>query len=245
MSFPKKLYIKSVFILGAITVSLMIIVGISSYFALSDTSKYGMIATLLFGFFLYPLNTKSVDWLDKKTDPMIEKTIRDAHSGRLGFEGEDTVYKWLTEIVGKEAIVRNRTFIRRAGNEFDIDLIAITSKGVIAVEVKNYTNPRYFELDEYFQEKDGKRVLLPPGNDPREEAKKHAFVLQNFLNTNGFEKVRVTKIVAFANGLVSWDGKTSVFIAKDKESLKYYIDGLEIDSDCTPEACKEIKSLLD
>lgn len=244
MSFPKKLFLRSIFVLVIVAGVWAFISVVSLYFTFHDPSKYLVVMLLLVGCGIYPLVTKLVDWVDLKIDPTISKNIKNAHNGRRGYEGEDTVNGWLEEIVGDGNIIRNVSFVGRYGHKFDIDLVLVSSKGVVAIEVKNFTDPVRFEGDEYFQMKGDKKIPVSPDDDPRFEVVRHAFALRKRLNENGFEKVKITRVVAFANGLVSWDGKTGVYIAKDKDSLKNCIDGLEVDSNYSVEDCEKIKALL-
>lgn len=86
------------------------------------------------------------------------------------------------------------------GRKFDIDFVVVGAKGVIVVEVKNFTNRVCFENDEYFQEKDGRRIPLSPDDYLRLEVKKHTFALSKYLALNGFDEVVVKKILASRMG---------------------------------------------
>ncbi len=241
MSYPKKKFIRAIVFLFLIGIIFLVVIGASSYFVLNDSSKYGMVVILLFGFFLYPLTERLVNWLDSVTSPTVDALLKDARSAKRGIDGEFEVSGWLEEIVGEGNILRN---VMIPGRKFDIDFVVVGPKGVIVVEVKNFTNRVCFENDEYFQEKDGRRIPLSPDDDPRLEVKKHTFALSKYLALNGFDEVVVKKILVFSNGLVSWDGVTEVYIVKDKESLRKYLDDLKVIPGYAPEVYEGIKILL-
>ncbi|MDP1620163.1 MAG: nuclease-related domain-containing protein, partial [bacterium] len=151
-------------------------------------------------------------------------------------------YSWLKEVVKKENILRNITL---QNTKFDIDLMVIGDKGIIAIEVKNLSNPVCFEDDEYFYEKNGNKALRSPKDDPRFKFKKHIYFLIKYLEKNELGFVKIKKILVFTNGKVSWDGKAGIYIIKDKNSLENYINKLEVDPELTPQVCEKIKTLLD
>lgn len=241
MSFPRKIFLQAVLFLIGSGFVLFLTILFSAYYSLHDTTKYGLISTFLFGFFYYPLNAKLVNWLYFKTEPVVDRKIESIKNGKMGFEGENEVNSWLEEIVGKENIVRN---VKLPGHKFDIDLVVVGKMGVIAFEVKKFTDARYFNNDDYFTEKEDGMRYPSPYEDPRSEAKRHANALMNYLASVGFDSVKLNRAVVFANGKASWDGKSGIYIIKDKESLRGYINELEIDPVYTLEVCKKIKSLL-
>ena len=245
MSYPKKLYIKAIAIIFLIGILFLITTGVSGYFALNDTAKYGAITLVLIGFFFYPLMKRLIDSVDAKIiGPIIDEKKEDARKAKMGFMGEDEVFNWLKEVVNPENVLRNIPFNDSLGNPFDIDLLVIDEHGILAFEVKNLSDPVRFENDEYYQDRGGKLISLPPENDPRFETKKHSYVLRKYLDKNGFDSVKIKKALVFVNGGVSWDGNNEMYIVKDKNSLQNYINSLEVDSACTPEICKKIKNLL-
>jgi hypothetical protein len=245
MSFPRKLFFKAIAAIILIGIVLLIIIGVSGYFALSDIAKYGSILLIFIGFFLYPLMYKVTDFIDAKVmGPFVDEKIEKARRAKLGFTGEDTVFGWLKEIANPENILRNISLRDSFGNTFDIDLMVIDERGIIVLEVKNFSNSVHFENDDYFYEnKEGKKSLSLI-EDPRSEARRHAEFLRNYLNNKNLNYLKINTAVVFPNGKVSWDGNSGVYIIKDKESLRNYIGGLEIDSASTLQVCDKIKSLL-
>jgi hypothetical protein len=241
MSYSKSKFLKAiVFIFGLFSVLILIIL-FSSYLSLRDSTKYGMVVIFLLGFFYYPANTKIVNYLNSLLYPKLDKKADEAVNARRGYRGEDEVNLWLEEIVGKDNIIRN---VELPDCKFDMDTIIISDKGLTAIEVKNFSKKRYFEDDKYFYEEDDGNRHLSFYEDPRNELNRHANALINYLNDNDLGFIKINKIIVFANGKVSFDGKTGIFIVRDKEGLKDYMEKLTIDNNCTPEICEKIKSLL-
>lgn len=224
-----------------VAIILILEIGLSMYFSLRDVTKYGVLLVFILGFACFPLNNKLVDWIYSLINPKIEREIKNAKNSKRGFEGEDSVNSWLEEIVDKEDIMKNVTLPDR---NFDIDFLLVGSKGIVAIEVKNLTDPVRFEDDECFYEKDRRKISLSPEEDPRFKFKKYIYFLRKYLEDNDFGFVRIKKAIIFTNGKVSWDGNTGVYIIKDKEKLASYINNLEIDSALTPDICEKIKTLL-
>lgn len=244
ISFARKKWLKAVLFLLAVFVVWFAYLVIGAWYTLSNPAKYGSVILIFVGFLMYPAIQKLVDWLDGRIGSAIEKNVRRAKSARRGFLGENEVGKWLSAILDPEqySILPN---VVLPGCRADIDLVVVGPRGVLAIEVKNYSTERYFENDEFFEKKDGKKTLLSPDQDPRIAVRRYAYSLMAYLSSNGFGDVEVKKVLVFSNGLVSWDGNTNVYIVRDEASMREYFDRLEIDSYCTPEICKQIKQLLE
>ena len=241
MSYAKKKYIKAVLFLAGVFVVVSLEIIVSAYFSLRNVEKYGVIIVFLFGFFWYPLNEKIVNWIYSLSGPKVEEKIRDVKSSRRGIEGENILNSWLEEIVGKDNFKSNVVLPKC---DFDIDAVVFGDKGLIVLEVKNFSDPVYFKNDDYYTEKDGRSLLLSPDSDPRFKVRKYFYNLRNYLDSNGLDSVTIQKAMVFANGLVYWDENTGIYIIKDKESLRNYLAGLKIDPACTPEVCEKIRNLI-
>lgn len=244
MSFSRRIYIKAMMwvvftlaILGAV-----VIVSFSSL--VSHPARYGMIATLLIGYGMYPLIEKIVDWLDKKLGPILDKKKQAMDSAKRGFQGEDTVGAWLHAILPSKSILCQPEFSYASGNPFDIDFVVVHDRGVIVIEVKNVTDEIIFEGEKYYSVKEGKKNLLPPENDPRSEVERHVWFLEHRLRTAGVYDGPIVGVLVFPNGQVSWVGKPGVYIVKDAHSLEQFLKELPINSLCTPAVQMAIKQAL-
>jgi hypothetical protein len=239
MSYPKKIYAQGILFLFSVFLFLFLASGFSSYFSLRDSGKYGII--IIFIILYYPLNKKLVNWIYSLSESRLGQEIKNIKNGKRGYEGEDEVNLWLEDIVGKDNIIRN---VKLPNYKFDIDAVVVCNKGVIIVEIKNLTNEVCFKKDEYYYQKDGKWITLSLKKDPRYKLKNRTYKLRSYLIENGFGSVYINKVLVFSNGKFSFKGKPGIFIAGDKGYLKNYIEKLPFDSNCTPEICEKIKSLL-
>lgn len=241
MSFPKKKFFQALFLLVIIGVIFFATLSISVYYSLQNIFEYSVIGSFLLGFLYCPLNEKLVDWLFSFSSPKIEKLVKDAKGAKRGFEGEDLVSSWLEDIVGKNNFLKN---VKLPFHIFDFDAVIIGDKGIIVLEVKNLSSPVYFENGQYHSEKDGKFSPLSDDQNPQIKLNERAIVLRKYLVANGFGGIAIYKALVYVNGLVSWKGDVLTYVIKDKNSLVRYLDGLEVDSRCTPEIQKNIKKLL-
>ncbi|MEI7891339.1 MAG: nuclease-related domain-containing protein [bacterium] len=241
MSYSKKIHIRALIFLTFVALVFLIAVTFSAYYSLHDVAKYSIVIFFLMGFAWYPFNVKLVNWIDSLTRPVIDLQIKNVKNGKRGFQGEDEVASWLDGVIEKGDMLRN---IVLPNDKFDNDIVIVGNKGVIALEVKNYSNPVHFEDDEYFCEKDGKLLMLSPEKDPRTELRKHAYALRNYLKDNGFSSIALQKALVFSNGKITWKGKIGTFLIRDRESLRNFIVGLDDDPACTSEVCEKIKLLL-
>lgn len=231
-------------ILFLILLALLLVVVFELHFVLSRPEKYGIAITLLLGYLSHYFIRWTINILDGKVGPILDRQTRDFKSAKRGIDGEDTVYGWLREFFPEEEILRNITIPTPSKYKFDIDCVIASPRGLILAEVKNFSNPVRFEDDKYFQEKYGRQILFSPDDDPRQEVRNHAYALSMYLASKDIENVRINKVLIFSNGLVSYYGEPGVFIVKDRESLKKFIDGIESDLNYSPDVVKKIKMLL-
>jgi len=192
------------------------------------------------GFAFYPLLMLASNKLDKVED----KILNDAKNARLGIEGEDTVTNWLKQILdNKEYIILPNLVL--PGHHFDIDFVVIGPKGIILLEVKNHTGKYQYSNDEYYQIKNGNKIILPPNFDPREEVKKHSYYLRKYFEFNGYNDIRILKaVVLIDEKSVIIEGNTGIYIASGFDSLKKFLDNTTSDIKYTPEFCEKLRQVL-
>src|ERR1035437_4094597 len=224
ITYSKKLYLIAQLKFLAVLLVFIIILVLDFRYGIGRANftikTFEMLFVLLLGFSFYPVVMSAKRRLDKFED----KILDDADSARLGFEGENTVAEWLKQILPKDKYFVLPNFVL-PGHRFDIDFIVIGPKGVIILEVKNYTGQFQFSDDEYFQIKNGQKNVLPPSFDPRDEARRHAYYLRKYFELNGYNNVRILKAVVFVNAnRMSIDGNTGVYVAGGFDSLKKFLD---------------------
>ncbi len=241
MTYAKRILFRSSSIVVAVLLSILLIVLSGVFFVLSKPEKYGVAIIFLLGYFSCYFIKWAAESIEEILGPILDQQARDFKNAKRGIDGEDTVYGWLKEFFLEESILRNLTLPNR---KFDIDFVIVSSKGMTMIEVKNFSAPVRFEGDEYFQEKDGRKILLSPDDDPRREVRNHAYALSTYLGSVGIEDVRINKVLVFSNGLVSFSGETGVFIARDKEVLKKFFGSIDINPYYSPEVVEKIKTSL-
>jgi len=194
----------------------------------------------LFGFIFYPVFSLVL----KKTDKIADKLLDDADAARRGFEGENTVAGWLKQLLPQDSyrVLRN---VKLSGHKFDIDFIVIGPKGVIMLEVKNFTEQRCFSEDEYFQVKNSRKHVLPLKDDPREEVRYHLYYLRKQFESKMPDRVRISKAVVFLNeNDVIFEGNPGIYIANGFDSLKRFIEGVSEDSKYDDSFYRKIENIL-
>ncbi len=120
----------------------------------------------------------------------------------------------------------------------DIDAILISPKGIFAFEIKNYSGIIECEGDGWKRIKIGKGGGRYEGHvgNPSEEAKRHAFDLQNYLNERGFN-VPVYPIVVITHSQAKLQcDKCSVKVIKP-EDIRVLLNKKD---ELTDKECKRI-----
>lgn len=243
ISFARRKWLKAMVLMTfiGVVVAGMILIGL--YQAFGSKEKYGVIALVVLGYFSYMAIESFVGYIDKKLGPVIEENLSDSRRARKGCVGEDTVYGWLTEALdlGQCAILRNVIF---PGVRGDADMVVIGPKGVVVVEVKNYSNPTRFERRAYYYFFKRMSAVLSWYKDPRHQLEDTKNALSRFLANNGLASVSVHGVLAFVSQ-VSYSQDAGVFVARDKDGIKRYFEDLPENISCTREVCERIKKILE
>jgi hypothetical protein len=167
-----------------------------------------------------------------------------AAAAKLGIDGEKKINNWLKELLPEEnyKIYKDKTIPE---HQFDIDFIIVGPKGIIVLEAKNYSDKVCFYGDEYFQIKDGRKYVMFPDNDPRQQIKKHVYCLRKYFEQGGFYSLKISQSVIFPEtGTVDRYGAVGVYIIVGQVGLKKYLDSLDNLPEYTPEYCKKINQYL-
>ncbi|NTW29721.1 MAG: NERD domain-containing protein [Candidatus Moranbacteria bacterium] len=241
VSYPKKLYIRAVLGLVAIGSVYLTVFVLSSYLSLRDTTKYGILFLFLLGYLSYPGFKWLIDKIDSLLDPTIRRLVSSAKHAKRGIDGEDTVARWLDEIVGKDGFLRN---VKLPGRWFDFDVVAVGEWGVVVFEVKNYSAALRFEDDACYVEKDGRWRLLPPEHDPRAKLPGRIHALRQYLDEKDFGNIPIHRALVVSGGYVSWTGSPGTYVIKDKAALLAYLGSLRPDPVCTAEVRVRLLRLL-
>lgn len=163
-----------------------------------------------------------------------------------GHEGEQKVFKELSSVLDDKYTVYPNYII--PGHKFDLDFLIVGPKGLIVVEVKNFSNATVFSGDEAISVKESgykKEVTkLVGSSDPRNRIDDYCKVLNSYLSYLDFDNINIKKVLVFAKDHVTIEGKSKIFIVKKIYELGKYFDSLYVDKKFTPVFCKEINEKL-
>jgi len=162
-------------------------------------------------------------------------------------EGEDTVENKLREMLDERyRILRN---FKIPGREFDIDFVIVGPKGLILLEVKNYTEKMI--ISEEFAtiiKKTGYRtqtIRLDGKKDPRRQVLYHSVILNQYVKDLGFPNVAVRgKALVFVENMAVLKGDPGVYIVSGVENLDSFLDAIPDDKSFDEEvSCKVCEAL--
>ncbi len=141
------------------------------------------------------------------------KPSKDERKFSRGVEGEKLFKKYLDKLRGY------KFYSLPLPHGGDIDALLISNKGIFAFEVKNYSGIIECEEDEWKRIKIGKGGGKYEGHvgKPSEEAKRHAFDLQNYLNTKGFAVMVYPVVVITHSESILRCERCSVRVIKPQE----------------------------
>ncbi len=233
-TFSKKLLKKSqraLFIVTGITAVVSIVSLSYSLFNLGNLkipNVTAAFATLsLFSLFL-AIGLKLFSYLDQYG----EKLFQNIENSKRGIEGEESAKKIILETVGNNGRVFFNKELPTGG---DIDCLILGKKGLILIEIKNFSKQIWLPL-----------FWTKGFYDPRNEAKRHAVGLMKHLSENGYSKpLKIRKAVLYINKEVSYWGKQEVFNIRGLDRFAQYFFGLSLDSAMTDQDIIEISSLIE
>ncbi len=246
-SYSKKIIRKNYFELYGfliLSLSVLIIYLITSFQReefLNTDSFVMMFYTTLGG-----LMTLFIIFLFKKINKFISKKENNINKAKVGDLGEKMVLNKLTKILDDNYTVYPNFKI--PGRKFDVDLLIVGPKGVIAMEIKNSSNNFSFSEKEVLRIKGSgytQEVTTLLGNaDPRVKLKNHCKSLNYYIFSLGLKNIRVRKVLVFVNTQVSINGKAGVYIVKRLGELNKYFEDLNNDDLFSPEYCRIINDKL-
>lgn len=187
-------------------------------------------------------------WLWKKFDLFLNKTDVSIGIAMAGDKGESMVFEELKKVLDDNYTVFPNYII--PGHKFDLDFLIVGPKGLVVVEVKNFSNSTFFSGDEALMIKQSdsaykqETTKLVGSSDPRNKIETHCKVLSNYLNYLDFDNINIKKVLVFAKDHVTIEGKSNIYIVKKIYELGKYFDSLYVDDRFTPEFCDEMINKL-
>jgi hypothetical protein len=169
-------------------------------------------------------------WLFKKLDTYIDNIDVNLGIAMAGDDGEVKVFEELKKVLNDSYTVYPNYII--PGHKFDLDFLIVGPKGLIVVEVKNFSNATFFSEDKamiikqsdsaYKQE----TTKLVGSSDPRNKIETHCKTLSNYLSYLEFNNINVKKVLVFAKDHVTIEGKSNIYIVKKIYELGKYFESL-------------------
>lgn len=198
----------------------------------------GTIAGLVIAFILF----KSINKLNFFLNNIELKT----DIARAGDTGERLVYDELKKVLDDSYTVYPNYII--PGHKFDLDFLIVGPKGLIVIEVKNFSNSTFFSGDQALSIKgsDYKKetTKLVGNSDPRVRIRGYSRVLNNYLNYLNLKNINIKKVLVFAKDHVIIEGKSEIYIVKKIYELDKYFDSLYLDEKFTLEFCDKLNEEL-
>lgn len=212
------------------------------YFVVSmDWSNAPLISSLIFMAigvvfgFIY-------SWIIKKIGFFLARLDYKKYRSRVGAEGENIVYKELDKILDDSYYVCRNYQI--PGHKFDLDFLVLGPKGLVVIEVKNFSNSTVFLEDRVvsiknYGYKQESRELFGKA-DPRVSLDIHCRYLNNYLNYLGYKNIKIKKVLVFPNDHITIEGSSKTYIVKKLNELDKYFTSAYLDERFTREFCESI-----
>ena len=160
---------------------------------------------------------------------------------RLGYEAEQAMGQELDQLMRHGAVV----FHDLPADGFNIDHIAVTPKGVYAVETKGRSKPNMNRgTEDATVVYDGKTFHFPGWSEssPLEQARSQAIWLARWLTSAVGETVAVTPVLALPGWFVDRKGRSDVLVISGREAPALLKAGRDV---LSPSLVRRIEHQLD
>lgn len=187
-----------------------------------------------------------------KLDVFYDRMVRALQNARKGNWGEKKTFEQLKQLLGNRyRIVRN---FKIPDRKFDIDMIVLGPKGIITFEVKNigsendifrFEGADVYKITRYRNGNECSCKLSEYGNaNPIQEAIRHNLALEKWLTKIGYEGIKVKGVVLMVSEARIEFNKPAIFIIKDINHIKQYIDDSFEDPAFTEEFCSKLEQVF-
>lgn len=176
-------------------------------------------------------------------DSYWEKSFLDGDNGSRGSEGEEKVMQKIKEVYGPDYKVYKNFKI--PGRKWDIDFVIIGPKGVLVLEVKNYTGQMSFYHKYVIKKikkasKKEEEFHLMGKNDPRNQLIYHTAIFDQYIGDLGFGDIKINKALVFPEDIVKINENPGIKIISGLSGLNDFLNNLEKDEKFTPEFCQRL-----
>jgi hypothetical protein len=179
----------------------------------------------------------------KRLNLYLDQKFLQNNTAEKGIEGEDLVETELKRILDEGyRIYKN---FKIPGREFDIDFVIVGPRGIILLEVKNYSEKIIFsDMGATIIRRIGYKtdnIRLFDKNDPRRQVIYHSVILNQYLRDLGFGKTAVReKALVFVADMTIIEGEAGVDIVSGINNLRGFIEAIPEDKAFTAALCTDI-----
>lgn len=152
----------------------------------------------------------------------IRKILKEVELIKLGREGERAVGQYLEELREKG----HRIFHDLLGDNFNLDHVIISKKGIFVVETKTYSKPEKGEANILFDGKKLEITDLGEQTDPITQVKAASSWLKNIINESTGKTFPIKPVILFPGWFVesNAEGKKSNIWVLNPKALPTYLD---------------------
>lgn len=218
-TFPQKTLRKNKQRLLIVTLSILVVSIISFLYAVLHVGnlKIPNLTVGIISLTLVSMFTILMHEVFQRVDQYGEQLSKNIENSKRGIEGEELAKEEIPKTIGTD---HQAFFNKQLPTGGDIDCLIVGSKGIILVEVKNYSKKVYLPF-----------VWAPGFYDPRQEARKHARKLRRYLISQGLSHdIRIHKAVLYINKNVSFSGKQDVFNILGIDQFQAYFSSRSVDT---------------
>ncbi len=208
-----------------------------------DVQTIVALTVFMMGFGFYPLYKKIYYFIGKVDD----KIVKEIDIAKKGKQGESLVFDELNKILDNNEyfIIKN---YRLPDRQFDIDFIVIGPKGLILLEVKNYSHDFVFTNDKCFVFTGHKEEwkLLPQEKDPRFKMQEYSDLFIKYLDKLGYFSIKPKLGIVFIkeNSIYINDSGTGIYLINGLKSLDKFLTDCYKDNKFSKELCSEVYQKL-
>lgn len=205
-----------------------------------------MALLVVFSMILGALTYITCKWILKGINMFFDHADNEQGKAIAGDEGETKVLTKLKEILDDNYTAHLNYKI--PNRKFDIDFLVVGPKGLVAIEVKNYSDRMLFFKDQAIKVQGSgytRQVTKLDGDfDPRNKFKNHCKSLNHYLYSIGLSNVRVKRVIVFINDNNKIEENPGTFIVQGINRLNSYFTGLRQDDRFTSDFCEIVNQKL-
>ncbi len=185
-----------------------------------DVTAIYILAGIVIGYFL--------NWIYKKIFSIPDKWVDNVEKYSKGIKGEEIVIQKLESILSDEYTIIPSVVVGKYG---DADIVVVGPKGVLVIEVKNWSDPILIKDGEIWRQKNNGNLQSRVTSDPFNQVKGQAGSIRKFLLRNDLEYDNITPVLVFAGKNIKWNGKNPTLLCHvdNLQKALNYIENIDED----------------